>query len=716
MKKNLAAILFLVTLFAAAGCKKVDTTGDYVIVDSVTLDVGTTATVIVGETLQLTAIVKPSNATNQTVTWSSSSPGVASVDETGLVTAHTLGKTDITATCKGGKNATCEVEVLEVPIPVTDLVIQPDEVSVSVGGTVKLQLIFTPANATNRKVKWFITTGQDKEVASISTDHVVTGKKKGDVTFWARSEDNEEACGWVNVHVVEPFSSVKIDVPNLPEGSALDVDQTCQLTATATPADCGDKVVWEISSGSSYATITPEGLLKGVREGQVTVRAYAMANPTVLDTRQIRVYSKVTGMQIIPVGMSGLTKRPTEYIGAGQTQRWKPLFLPSTAYQNKSVSISDRDSGNGFNYSSFSTENNILTVTAPSNRVSSKGGTMYSGSVTLCCSSGNDYVYQEFPFTITEFDPFQPKLGDLVYYDNVNKKVLTFDYGYRGRGIKENPISSTLPDWTEKFGSVVKRYRIGIVGYTGSEHLTEDPCLVATNYSLPGIDGKHGIIIPYDKIFASRTSSPWGWQVPSDGKEQFCSEEDNLSTRQGPGIAGIDMTRLRENASYKSKHYAFHNTAALLWYNMSRGDSHMVRPEIYFASSEIYTLLGSPSGDYNTRYKTMHSYDLGSNPSGTSWLFPGFADMSSVFSGQSVAMSATAATLDERLGIIEGAIRKFSGNTVDFSSGITYWVHHDITDKMASLYIIKYEGGDYKVLTGSTYKNYVNYVIPISYF
>ena len=35
---------------------------------------------------------------------------------------------------------------------------------------------------------------------------------------------------------------------------------------------------------------------------------------------------------------------------------------------------------------------------------------------------------------------------------------------------------------------------------------------------------------------------------------------------------------------------------------------------------------------------------------------------------------------------------------------------------MASLYIIKYEGGNYTVLTGSTYKNYVNYVIPVSYF
>ena len=52
-----------------------------------------------------------------------------------------------------------------------------------------------------------------------------------------------------------------------------------------------------------------------------------------------------------------------------------------------------------------------------------------------------------------------------------------------------------------------------------------------------------------------------------------------------------------------------------------------------------------------------------------------------------------------------------------FMSVFLYMIaHHDITDKMASLYIIKYEGGNYTVLTGSTYKNYVNYVIPVSYF
>ncbi|WP_261301757.1 family 43 glycosylhydrolase [Paenibacillus andongensis] len=82
-----------------------------VAVTGVTLDkIG--ASSVVGGTIQLTAAVSPSNATNQVVTWTSSNPAVATVSATGLVTAVGVGNTDITAsTADGGKTATCVVFV-----------------------------------------------------------------------------------------------------------------------------------------------------------------------------------------------------------------------------------------------------------------------------------------------------------------------------------------------------------------------------------------------------------------------------------------------------------------------------------------------------------------------------------------------------------------------------------------------------------------------------
>ncbi len=84
----------------------------FVPVSSVTLN-NATASIAIDATKQLTATVSPSDATNKAVTWSSSNTSVATVSDSGLVTAKAVG--NATITCKtqdGGKTATCEVTVL----------------------------------------------------------------------------------------------------------------------------------------------------------------------------------------------------------------------------------------------------------------------------------------------------------------------------------------------------------------------------------------------------------------------------------------------------------------------------------------------------------------------------------------------------------------------------------------------------------------------------
>lgn len=83
----------------------------YVAVTGISID-WVTFTGKVGDTVQLTAIVTPDNATDKTVTWTSDKPAVATVDEDGVVTAMSTGRANITATA-GGKSATCVVAVKE---------------------------------------------------------------------------------------------------------------------------------------------------------------------------------------------------------------------------------------------------------------------------------------------------------------------------------------------------------------------------------------------------------------------------------------------------------------------------------------------------------------------------------------------------------------------------------------------------------------------------
>ena len=77
----------------------------------------TSTSLQIGQNETLTATVLPANATNKGVTWSSSAPGFASVDQTGKVTAVAAGSATITAASAedNTKTATCAVTVTAAP-------------------------------------------------------------------------------------------------------------------------------------------------------------------------------------------------------------------------------------------------------------------------------------------------------------------------------------------------------------------------------------------------------------------------------------------------------------------------------------------------------------------------------------------------------------------------------------------------------------------------
>ena len=81
-----------------------------VAVTSVTLN-KTSLTLDRGKTATLTATVAPANATDKTITWSSSDTSVATVNQSGIVMAVSEGSATITAASSNGKKATCTVKV-----------------------------------------------------------------------------------------------------------------------------------------------------------------------------------------------------------------------------------------------------------------------------------------------------------------------------------------------------------------------------------------------------------------------------------------------------------------------------------------------------------------------------------------------------------------------------------------------------------------------------
>lgn len=103
---------------------EVTVTEDTIEVTGVTLDKSEMTLFTDGVTGELTATVSPSNATNKDVTWESSNPSVATVDENGVITPMSAGEVIITVTTVDGNHtATCKVTVKEVVA--TGIIVEP---------------------------------------------------------------------------------------------------------------------------------------------------------------------------------------------------------------------------------------------------------------------------------------------------------------------------------------------------------------------------------------------------------------------------------------------------------------------------------------------------------------------------------------------------------------------------------------------------------------
>lgn len=156
-------------------------------VTSVTIS-KTSLTLIEGESSTLTATVNPSDATEQTVTWSSSNTAVATVNG-GKVTAVKEGTATITASC-GGKSATCAVTVEKKVIPVTSVSLNKTTVKLKQNETVQLTATVSPADATDKTLKW---NSSNTAVATV-TNGLVKAVKEGTATITVTVGDKSATC------------------------------------------------------------------------------------------------------------------------------------------------------------------------------------------------------------------------------------------------------------------------------------------------------------------------------------------------------------------------------------------------------------------------------------------------------------------------------------------------------------------------------------------
>ena len=237
-------------------------------VTEVTLD-RTELTLTEGETETLTATVKPDNADNRKVAWSSDKTDVATVDGAGKVTAVKPGEAVVTVTTEdGGKTATCKVTVKAKAVNVTEVTLDKTELTLTEGETETLTATVKPDNADNRKVTW----SSDKtEVATVDGAGRVTAVKAGEAVVTVTTEDGGKTatCKVTVKAKAVPVTGVEVN----PWAVTLSVRGTSKLSYTIRPADATNQnVKWE-SDNPSVATVDSDGNVRAVSAGVAKVSA-----------------------------------------------------------------------------------------------------------------------------------------------------------------------------------------------------------------------------------------------------------------------------------------------------------------------------------------------------------------------------------------------------------------------------------------------------------
>ena len=295
----------------------------FIPVTSVTLSSSSLA-MTEGDVVQLTATVKPDDATDKSVVWSSDAPEVAEVDQEGNVTAKSAGKAVITAT-SGDVSATCSVDVSKLVIPVSTITLSSSSLAMTEGDAVQLTATVKPDDATDKTVVW---SSDAPEVAEVDQEGNVTAKSVGKAIITAKSGDVSATCSVDVSKLVISVSTITLS----PASLTMIEGENASITVKITPENATDKTVVWSSDAPEVAEVDQDGNVTALTVGSAVVTATC---------GELSASCKVTvDPRVIPLTSLSITKDYIELMVGDE----KPLsirYAPANATDKNFVWSSD---------------------------------------------------------------------------------------------------------------------------------------------------------------------------------------------------------------------------------------------------------------------------------------------------------------------------------------------------------------------------------------
>lgn len=178
--------------------------GETILSTSISLN-KTSDSLVTGQEETLLATIAPENATNKSITWSSSNSSIASVDTLGKVKALKAGTATITATTQDGSSlsAACTIKISQLA---TGIVLNKTVDSLVVGQIDTLSVLVSPRDTTNKNVKW---SSSDPDIATVDDSGKITAIKTGTATITATVDDGRNLHAPCIVHVTDLLTKKK---------------------------------------------------------------------------------------------------------------------------------------------------------------------------------------------------------------------------------------------------------------------------------------------------------------------------------------------------------------------------------------------------------------------------------------------------------------------------------------------------------------------------
>ena len=303
-----------------------------------------------------------------TIEWTSSDESVATVDETGTVTAVAAGEANVTASVKDADiAASTHIKVVVTPTGV----VAPESIDLVTNGenTKDLDAKLVPADATDVKLAY---ESSDESIATVDETGKVTAVANGEctITTYVVADSKDADASELSAVAVEAADSEEVDdnVATMPEDLAamdsafgvvpedlkaetkvtvttnvesvtldktegvLTVGNTVTVTATVTPDTATNASVTWTSSDEAIATVDSEGKITAVAPGTATITATSDSNPDASAAYAVTVQAKKvvtsTSTKTSSKSNSGNTGRSSNY-GAAAAAPSNPAPAPA---------------------------------------------------------------------------------------------------------------------------------------------------------------------------------------------------------------------------------------------------------------------------------------------------------------------------------------------------------------------------------------------------